>query len=145
MKEKFTYFWDRFQEIFANGWIANEYTELFTEDLVSISDFLTKNYPRDLCLPKIFAVGDDVILEWNINNIDSSLEIKIWSLQGVWHNLNHDTGEEEEFAIDLVDDDSWIEIFNKIREITGPSPCPPLAEKMIKDYNEAIEKGDILP
>ena len=48
MKEKFNYFWDRFQEIFSNGWIANEYTELYTEDLVLLSDFLTKNYPRDL-------------------------------------------------------------------------------------------------
>ena len=145
MKEKFNYFWDRFEEIFSNGWIANEYTELYTEDLVLLSDFLTKNYPRDLSLPKIFAVGDDVILEWNINNNDSSLDIKIWNLQGLWHNLNHDTGEEEEFTIDLVDDDNWIEIFDKIRDITGPPPCPPFAAEIIKDFNKAVENGEIIP
>ncbi len=145
MEKEFTYFWDRFEEIFSNGWIANEYTELYTEDLVLLSDFLTKNYPRDLSLPKIFAVGDDVILEWNINNNDSSLDIKIWNLQGLWHNLNHDTGEEEEFTIDLVDDDNWIEIFDKIRDITVPPPCPPFAAEIIKDFNEAVENGEIIP
>ena len=141
MKKEFTYFWDRFEELFTKEWMSREYTE----DCVFLCDFLTKSYPDNLSLPKIYAVEDSIILEWDINNNDISLDIKVNTLKGLWHSLNHETNEEEEFTIDLVGDDNWIEIFDKIREITGPSPCPPLAEKMIKDYNEAIEKGDILP
>jgi hypothetical protein len=141
MEKEFTYFWDRFEEIFAKEWMSKEYTE----DCALLCDFLTKSYPDNLSLPKIYAVQDSVILEWDINNNDISLDIKVNTLKGLWHSLNHETNEEEEFTIDLVDDINWIVIFYNLLQITGPSPCPPLAEKMIKDYNEAIEKGDILP
>jgi len=141
MKKGFTYFWDRFEELFTKEWMSREYTE----DCVFLCDFLTKSYPDNLSLPKIYAVEDSIILEWDINNNDISLDIKVNTLKGLWHSLNHETNEEEEFTIDLVDDDNWIEIFDKLRELTGPSPCPPISEKMIKDYNEAIENGDIIP
>ena len=114
MKEKFTYFWDIFEEIFAKEWMSKEYVE----DCVSLSDFLTKNYPRDLSLPKIYAVEDSIILEWDINDNDISLDIKVNILQAVFHSYNHKTKEQEEFIIDLVDDDNWIEVFNNLRELS---------------------------
>ena len=36
-------------------------------------------------------------------------------MQGLWHNLNNETGEEEEFIIDLKDDNNWNELYDKIR------------------------------
>jgi hypothetical protein len=141
MEKEFTYFWDRFEEIFAKEWMSKEYTE----DCALLCDFLTKSYPDNLSLPKIYAVQDSVILEWDINNNDISLDIKVNTLKGLWHSLNHETKEEEEFTIDLVDDVNWIVIFYNLLQITGPSLCPPLAKKMIKDYNEAVENGEIIP
>ena len=111
MKEKFTYFWDKFEEIFAKEWMSKEYSE----DCSLLCDFLTKNYPRDLSLPKIYAVEDSIILEWDINDNDISLDIKVNILQAVFHNYNHKTKEQEEFIIDLVEDHSWLEVFNQIK------------------------------
>ena len=47
---EFTYFWDRFEELFAKEWMSKEYAE----DCSLLCDTLTKTYPRDLSLPKIF-------------------------------------------------------------------------------------------
>ncbi len=140
--DKAMYFSERFEYIFSDAWCNQKYID----QVKSLSKTLTEIYPENLSLPYIFPYDyNSITFEWHINNNDATLEVKLETMEAEWHNLNFITNQEDEMSYDLSNTENWIVVFNKLYDLFGTKPITPLADKMIKDFNKAIENGEIIP
>ena len=46
-------------------------------------------------------------MEWSIGQNDVSLEVNLSNCSGYWHNLNLQTGKDEERLLNLGDSEEW--------------------------------------
>lgn len=69
---------------------------------------LSNEYPDHLPLPRIYPTFEgSVQLEWSIGPNDASLEVNLSDRSGYWHNLNLQTGKDEERLMDLDNSGAW--------------------------------------
>ena len=90
------------------------------EGLQWLSQTCTANFPDDLPFPYAYPTPEGgVQLEWELGDIEASIEIDLSSHAAEWHSLHLPTGEETSRSLNLAEPPDWQWIQQKIRELTG--------------------------
>ena len=100
-----------------SGWMDGEGESLDARGLDWLADCFELHYPEEIRLPYIFPkIEGSVIAEWSIPPNEISLDIDLENRKGNWYVLNMLTDAEEREDYDLLNEESWMMISEKIAE-----------------------------
>jgi hypothetical protein len=112
----------RFDELklLRDGWLDDIGLAPSPEGLDWLAAIMAEKYPDTLPLPYAYPIAEGGIqFEWPISPHEPSLEINLNSKTGEWHDLNLDTGEEEEKPLDLREETDWMWLIGRLTEMVG--------------------------
>lgn len=112
----------RLQEIAAlkPGWCDGEGGRFDVGELRAVWDLLHETYPDELSLPYIYPKPNgELLFEWDTGVGDLSLEYDVSAKRGYLHLMADDEENDRESEHELVDRDSWLELFALVSELLG--------------------------
>ena len=101
-----------------DGWLDGEGVAPDREGLEWFETMMEDYYPEDLPLPYIYPTGEgNLQLEWDMENLDVSLEVDLSTHEGELHILNLTTEETTEVKYHLNDADGWNALIERLKEL----------------------------
>lgn len=118
-------FHDRIQELsqLSHGWYNGEGLAPDHLALEKLDRTFAERYDRRLPEPLLYPTQEgNVLLEWFFEHYSISLDIDLSDFTGFFHVLRTDTGEEEEYDLQLDPDlnlplDGWQTVNDTIRKV----------------------------
>jgi hypothetical protein len=101
-----------------DGWLDGEGVAPDREGLEWFETMMEDYYPEDLPLPYIYPTGEgNLQLEWDMENLDVSLEVDLSTHEGELHILNLTTEQTSEVIYQLNDADEWHALIERLKEL----------------------------
>ena len=101
-----------------DGWLDGEGKAPDRKGLEWFETMMEDYYPEDLPLPYIYPTGEgNLQLEWDMENLDVSLEVDLSTHEGELHILNFTTEKTTEVIYQLNDADEWHALIERLKEL----------------------------
>lgn len=112
----------RFEELklLRDGWLDGVGLAPSPDGLDWLAGVMAEKYPDILPLPYSYPVAEGGIqFEWPLITHEPSLEIDLNGKTGEWHDLDFETGKEEEKRLDLSEEKDWAWLIGQLTELVG--------------------------
>lgn len=103
---------------YKSGWLDGKGLAFEKAKLERLVTYFDRYYPDELPLPHLYPTAEGAILaEWTMDGWEISLEIDLTSLKADYQAFNVETGDAQETAIELNNDNGWGLLHHQLKQI----------------------------